>query len=41
MRDGVGGPDGEVYILTHKEGGRGKPASDDDRILKITLRGVR
>ena len=40
LRDVLVGPDGEVYIATSNEDGRGQPASDDDRILKITRRGV-
>jgi len=40
LRDVLVSPDGEVYIATSNEDGRGQPASDDDRILKITRRGV-
>jgi len=29
------GPDGNLYILTSNRDGRGSPASNDDRILRI------
>ena len=29
-------PDGDLYVLTSNQDGRGIPASNDDRILKIT-----
>ena len=29
------GPDGNLYILTSNQDGRGTPAENDDRILKI------
>ncbi|KAF6242033.1 glucose sorbosone dehydrogenase [Nitrosopumilus sp. b1] len=29
-------PDGDLYLLTSNQDGRGSPASNDDRILKIT-----
>lgn len=35
LRDVVEGPDGNLYILTSNQDGRGIPASNDDRILKI------
>jgi glucose/arabinose dehydrogenase len=36
LRDVLVGPAGEVYVATSNRDGRGRPASDDDRILKIT-----
>lgn len=36
IRDVVEGPDGYLYITTSNRDGRGLPASDDDRILRIT-----
>ncbi len=35
LRDVLVGPDGAVYIATSNRDGRGRPASDDDRILRI------
>lgn len=35
LRDVVEGPDGNLYILTSNRDGRGSPADDDDRILRI------
>jgi len=35
LRNVVEGPDGYIYILTSNRDGRGDPASDDDRILRI------
>ena len=35
LRDVVSGPDGFVYIATNNRDGRGAPASDDDRILRL------
>ncbi len=36
LRDASMGPDGNLYILTSNQDGRGTPAENDDRILKIT-----
>ena len=36
LRDVVQGPNGNLYVLTSNQDGRGVPASNDDRILKIT-----
>jgi glucose/arabinose dehydrogenase len=35
LRDVVSGPDGFLYIATSNRDGRGVPASDDDRILRL------
>jgi glucose/arabinose dehydrogenase len=35
LRDVVVGPDGAVYVATSNQDGRGRPASGDDRILRI------
>jgi aldose sugar dehydrogenase len=35
LRDVVSGPDGYLYIATNNRDGRGAPASDDDRILRL------
>lgn len=35
LRDVVQGPDGFVYIVTSNRDGRGKPAPDDDRVIRI------
>src|SRR5206468_7245268 len=37
LRDAVEGPDGAIYLLTSHRDGRGTPASDDDRVLRLTL----
>ena len=37
IRDVVSGPDGMLYITTSNKDGRGNPASDDDKIIKINL----
>lgn len=36
IRDVVEGPDGYLYVATSNRDGRGLPASDDDKILKLT-----
>jgi len=36
LRDASVGPDGNLYILTSNRDGRGSPAPNDDRILRIT-----
>ena len=35
IRDIVEGPDGAIYFSTSNRDGRGKPAKDDDRILRL------
>ncbi len=35
IRDIAEGPDGAIYFSTSNRDGRGKPASDDDRIIRI------
>ena len=35
LRDVTVGPDGYLYILTSNRDGRGDPAQNDDRILRI------
>lgn len=35
LRDVVSGPDGNLYFSTSNRDGRGSPATDDDRILRI------
>ncbi|MDR5683666.1 MAG: PQQ-dependent sugar dehydrogenase [Armatimonadota bacterium] len=37
LRDVVEGPDGALYVLTSNRDGRGRPADDDDRILRVVL----
>jgi glucose/arabinose dehydrogenase len=36
LRDVLVGPGGEVYLATSNRDGRGRPAPEDDRILRIT-----
>lgn len=35
LRDIVEGPDGALYLLTNNRDGRGSPAPDDDKLLRI------
>ena len=35
LRDVVQGPDGALYVTTSNRDGRGQPAADDDRVLRI------
>lgn len=35
LRDVVAGPDGNLYILTSNQDGRGLPVSGDDRIIRV------
>jgi len=36
LRDVVVAPDGTIYIATSNRDGRGRPAAEDDRIIRIT-----
>lgn len=38
LRDIAEGPDGKIYMLTSNRDGRGRPAPDDDRVLRITVK---
>jgi aldose sugar dehydrogenase len=35
IREVAGGPDGAIYFSTSNQDGRGKPATDDDRIIRL------
>jgi len=39
LRDVVHGPDGSLYLLTSNRDGRGSPAGNDDRILRLVPAG--
>ncbi len=36
IREVAEGPDGAIYFSTSNRDGRGKPARDDDRIIRLT-----
>ena len=38
LRDIVEGPDKALYLLTSNHDGRGSPAPDDDRVIRITVK---
>lgn len=38
LRDVIEGPDGSLYILTSNRDGRGSPAADDDKVLRISFK---
>ncbi|HEY2988382.1 MAG TPA: PQQ-dependent sugar dehydrogenase [Candidatus Binatia bacterium] len=38
LRDVAEGPDGAIYLLTSNRDGRGKPAADDDRVLRLLFK---
>jgi glucose/arabinose dehydrogenase len=40
LRGVVEGPDGALYLLTSNRDGRGSPADEDDRIIKVTPPGA-
>jgi glucose/arabinose dehydrogenase len=35
LREVIVGPDGALYVATNNRDGRGSPARDDDRILRV------
>ena len=37
LRDVVEGPDGAIYLATSNRDGRGSPAANDDRVLRLTI----
>ncbi len=38
LRDVAEAPDGAIYLLTNNGDGRGKPAADDDRVLRLVFK---
>jgi glucose/arabinose dehydrogenase len=38
LRDVIEGPDGALYLLTSNRDGRGSPAPDDDRVIRLILK---
>ena len=38
LRDIVEGPDKALYLLTSNRDGRGSPAPDDDRIIRLSIK---
>jgi glucose/arabinose dehydrogenase len=38
LRDVVEGPDGSLYLLTSNHDGRGNPAADDDRVIRLRFK---
>jgi len=38
LRDVIEGPDGFLYLATSNRDGRGKPAPDDDRVIRLLPR---
>lgn len=38
LRDVAEGPDGTIYLLTSNRDGRGRPAPDDDRVLRLMFK---
>lgn len=37
LRDAVAAPDGTLWLLTNNTDGRGSPASDDDRLIRVPV----
>ena len=38
LRDVAEGPDGKIYLLTSNRDGRGSPAQDDDKVLRLSFK---
>ncbi len=38
LRDVVEGPDGSLYLLTSNHDGRGNPAADDDKVIRLRFK---